>query len=133
MRILSLSKQISKLPHFYSRITFNTLIHLSLHRSRSFPPAPTLTAKVSYILDTAKLLAMFFIPKDKKGIERCHCREKNTSTFLFHGYNSMPYTYNTIPYEKVNNLLRLFFSYRSFSGIHRKITKRCLDFINAIL
>ena len=56
-----------------------------------------------------------------------------TSTFLFHGYNSMPYTYNTIPYEKVNNLLRLFFSYRSFSGIHRKITKRCLDSINAIL
>ena len=76
---------------------------------------------------------MLFIPKDKKGIERCHCREKNTSTFLFHGYNSMPYTYNTIPYEKVNNLLRLFFSYRSFSGIHRKITKGCLDFINAIL
>jgi hypothetical protein len=79
---------------FLSRkITLNTLIHLSLHRSRSFPSAPTLTAKVSNILDTAKLLAMFFIPKDKKGIEHCHCLEKNTSTFLFHGNNSMPYAY----------------------------------------
>ena len=58
---------------FLSRkITLNTLIHLSLHRSRSFPPAPTLTAKVSNILDTAKLLATFlseilhFSEKDKK-------------------------------------------------------------------
>ena len=88
-----LSLQTLKLPHFYRKITLNTLIHLSLHRSRSFPSAPTLTAKVSIIPDTAKLLAMFFIPKDKKGIERCHCREKNTSTFLFHDNNSMPYTY----------------------------------------
>uniref|UniRef100_UPI004026A6AA hypothetical protein n=1 Tax=Segatella hominis TaxID=2518605 RepID=UPI004026A6AA len=38
-----------------------TLIHLSLHRSRSFPSAPTPTAKVSNILDTAKLLATFFL------------------------------------------------------------------------
>lgn len=35
------------------------LIHLSLHRSRSFPSAQTLTAKVSNILDTAKLFAFF--------------------------------------------------------------------------
>ena len=67
-----LSLQTLKLPHFYRKITFNTLIHLSLHRSRSFPPAPTLTAKVSNILDTAKLLATFlseeldFSEKDKK-------------------------------------------------------------------
>ena len=54
---------------------------------------PITSAKVSNIPDTAKLLAMFFIPKDKKGIERCHCREKNTSTFLFRDNNSMPYTY----------------------------------------
>jgi len=79
---------------FLSRkITLNTLILSSLQRSRSFPSAPTLTAKVSNIPDTAKLLAMFFIPKDKKGIEHCHCREKNTSTFLFRDNNSMPYTY----------------------------------------
>ena len=46
---------------FLSRkITLNTLIHLSLHRSRSFPATPTLTAKVSNILDTAKLLTTFF-------------------------------------------------------------------------
>ena len=44
----------------------------SLYRSRSFPSAPTLTAKVSIILDTAKLLATFlseilhFSEKDKK-------------------------------------------------------------------
>ena len=45
---------------------------MSLHRSRSFPSAQTLTAKVSNILDTAKLLATFlseeldFSEKDKK-------------------------------------------------------------------
>ena len=67
-----LSLQTLKLPHFYRKITFNTLIHLSLHRSRSCPSAPTLTAKVSNILDTAKLLATFlseeldFSEKDKK-------------------------------------------------------------------
>ncbi len=67
-----LSLQTLKLPHFYRKITFNTLIHSSLHRSRSFPSAPTLTAKVSNILDTAKLLATFlseeldFSEKDKK-------------------------------------------------------------------
>ena len=38
----------------------------SLYRSRSFPSAPTLTAKVSIILDTAKLLAMFFYPEGQK-------------------------------------------------------------------
>ena len=55
-----LSLQTLKLPHFYRKITFNTLIHLSLHRSRSFPSAPTLPPKVSNILDTAKLLSTFF-------------------------------------------------------------------------
>ena len=45
---------------------------MSLLRSRSFPSTPTLTAKVSNILDTAKLLATFlseilhFSEKDKK-------------------------------------------------------------------
>lgn len=67
-----LSLQTLKLPHFYRKITFNTLIHSSLLHSRSFPSAPTLTTKVSNILDTAKLLATFlseilhFSEKDKK-------------------------------------------------------------------
>jgi len=39
---------------------------LSLHRSRSFPSAPTLPAKVSNVLDTAKLLAMFFYLEGRK-------------------------------------------------------------------
>ena len=116
------SLQTLKLPHFYRKITFNTLIHSSLHRSRSFPSTPTLTAKVSNIPYTAKLVAMFVIPKDEKGIERCHCREKNTSTFLFRDNLNALYLY-TIPYEKVNNQLRLFFSYRSFSRIYREITE----------
>ena len=77
-----LSLQTLKLPHFYRKITFNTLIHLSLLRSRSFPSAPTLTAKVSNILDTAKLLATFlseeldFSEKDKKKASDCTTTEK---------------------------------------------------------
>ena len=71
-----------KLPHFYRKITFNTLIHSSLLHSRSFPPAPTLTIKVSNILDTAKLFAIFlseeldFSEKDKKKASDCTTTEK---------------------------------------------------------
>ena len=68
---------------FLSRkITLNTLIHSSLHRSRSFPSAPTLPAKVSNILDTAKLLATFFSKmlyfskKDKKKASDAATAEK---------------------------------------------------------
>ena len=77
-----LSLQTLKLPHFYRKITFNTLIHSSLLHSRSFPSAPTLTAKVSNILDTAKLLATFlseeldFSKKDKKKASDCTTTEK---------------------------------------------------------
>ena len=39
----------------------------------------------------------------------------------------------TIPYEKVNNLLRLSLCYRSLSRIHREITKRWHHLIHAIL
>ena len=49
-------------------------------------------AKVSNILDTALLFAIFLIPKDKKGTECRHCWNKNTSTFLFRGDINASYT-----------------------------------------
>ena len=119
---------------FLSRkITLNTLIHSSLHRSRSFPSAPTLTAKVSNIPDTAKLFAMFFVPKDKKWHWTLPLpREKYFHISIpWQQFNAL-FLY-TIPYEKVNNLLRLSLCYRSLSRIHREITKRWHHLIHAIL
>ena len=91
-----LSLQTLKLPHFYRKITFNTLIHLSLHRSRSFPSAPTLTAKVSNIIDTAKLFAIFFSEelyfskKDKKKASDGATAEKITLPHSYSMTASMP-------------------------------------------
>ena len=85
-----LSLQTLKLPHFYRKITLNTLIHSSLQRSRSFPSAPTLSAKVSNILDTAKLFATFLSRKDKKALNTAIAEGKT----LPHPYSvaiSMPY------------------------------------------
>ena len=75
----------------------------SLYRSRSFPSAPTLTAKVSIILDTAKLLAMFFYPEgQKKALNAAFAEKKYFHISIpWQQFNAL-YLY-IIPYEKVNN------------------------------
>ena len=69
--------RISKLPHFYSRITFNTLIHSSLHRDR----------RVSYLgffvtANASKLTSAFWLNENVR-LRAPFLATANQSKFLF--------------------------------------------------
>ena len=67
---------ILKLPHFYLWTTFNTLIHSSLHRSRSFPSTPTLNAKLSNISNTPNFLRCFYYTLFNRALELALLKRK---------------------------------------------------------